>query len=305
MWLIAGTIPETDFPLTFTQCAWSPASLSLAGRSVRINRGTPALLAAACIAAEVLGMPMPHALAAGDNGSGNGSRAVYAALESFLKERAGGPPEQESQGVLSSITFHYLMPDLDWHNRLLIALEDLTPRPLLMADAGYMYAAKMSGYAAEYDLFTPDTGELAFLADEKAPHPFYTRGFLLADEDRAEELITLAHAHGDAARHMLVKGKIDRVVRDGRIIHTVAEPDLPALEPIGGTGDTATGLAAALASSGMDMERAALLALRANRRMGLLAGPTPAWSIADLLGCLGQALRDTLSSDRLSPDMRM
>jgi ADP-dependent NAD(P)H-hydrate dehydratase / NAD(P)H-hydrate epimerase len=49
-------------------------------------------------------------------------------------------------------------------------------RPILIADAGFMYAAKMSGQAACYDFFTPDVGELAFLADEMAPHPFYTRG---------------------------------------------------------------------------------------------------------------------------------
>jgi len=35
----------------------------------------------------------------------------------------------------------------------------------------------MSGNAQSFDLFTPDAGELAFLADEEAPHPFYTRGF--------------------------------------------------------------------------------------------------------------------------------
>jgi len=45
----------------------------------------------------------------------------------------------------------------------------------LIADAGFMYAAKMSGQASKYDLFTPDVGELAFLADEEAPHLFYTR----------------------------------------------------------------------------------------------------------------------------------
>ena len=54
-----------------------------------------------------------------------------------------------------------------WHNRILLAIEDLPVRPLLMADDGYMYVAKMSGYAASYDLFTPDVGELAFLSDEK------------------------------------------------------------------------------------------------------------------------------------------
>ena len=49
-----------------------------------------------------------------------------------------------------------------------------SPKPTLVADAGFMYVAKMSGYADAYDLFTPEAGELAILADEKAPHPFYT-----------------------------------------------------------------------------------------------------------------------------------
>ncbi|MFO7970579.1 MAG: sugar kinase, partial [Desulfobacterales bacterium] len=59
----------------------------------------------------------------------------------------------------------------------------MDPRPTLIADAGFMYAAKMSGLSEAYELFTPDAGELAFLADEEAPHPFYTRGFILHEEN--------------------------------------------------------------------------------------------------------------------------
>ena len=57
-------------------------------------------------------------------------------------------------------------------NRVLFAVEEMAKRPVLIADAGFMYAAKMSGQSSKYDLFTPDVGELAFLADEEAPHPF-------------------------------------------------------------------------------------------------------------------------------------
>jgi len=32
-----------------------------------------------------------------------------------------------------------------------------------------------------------------FLEDEEAPHPFYTRGFILHEEDRIHELIVLGH----------------------------------------------------------------------------------------------------------------
>ena len=63
-----------------------------------------------------------------------------------------------------------------------------------------MYAAKMSGQAASYDLFTPDAGELAFLADETAPHPFYTRGFILHENNKIPDLINRAYSHKNAAK---------------------------------------------------------------------------------------------------------
>ncbi len=85
-------------------------------------------------------------------------------------------------------------------------------RPLLIADAGFMYAAKMSGQVAAYDCFTPDAGELAFPADDQAPHPFYTQGFILHQHDKIEALIDQAYRHDNAAAHLLVKGAADRVV---------------------------------------------------------------------------------------------
>ena len=83
-------------------------------------------------------------------------------------------------------------------------------------------------------------------ADELAPHPFYTRNFLLADEDQAEDLIARAYASQNAARHMLVKGKTDRYAHNGMVAARVDAPDVPMMEPIGGTGDTLTGIASAL-----------------------------------------------------------
>jgi len=98
---------------------------------------------------------------------------------------------------------------IEWHKRLHVVIGRLNSRPCLIADAGFMYAAKMSGEAALYDLFTPDVGELAFLADEEAPHPFYTRGFILHEENRVPDLITRAYKHHNAARYLLVKGEKD------------------------------------------------------------------------------------------------
>jgi Predicted sugar kinase len=282
-WLFVGTIPDAQFPLTLAPFTVTQGELALGAHACGVNRGTPAMLAAAAIAYACVRPSDPedplYALVAGDTGKGKGSRQVYEKLVALL-------PELQPRGI----TFHYLLPDVDWHNRILMALEALPARPVLVADAGYMYAAKMSGYAERYDLFTPDIGELAFLADASAPHPFYTRNFLLADEERAEELISGAYANNNAARHMQVKGKIDRYVHNGAVLEKVESPDLPMMEPIGGTGDTLTGIVSALLAAGNDMRTACAAAFKINRRMGLLAQPTPASSVLDLLACLPSAL---------------
>ena len=243
------------------------------------------------LACAALNFPPPRLLLAGDTGSGAGSRAVYAHLEDCL-------PALAPRGL----TFHYLFPDVDWHNRLLLAISALPVRPLLAADAGYMYVAKMSGYADAYDLFTPDAGELAFLADEKAPHPFYTRGFLLAADEDIPSLVERAYQHGNAARFLLIKGKVDLLVEGGRFLGDVSEPQVAALEPIGGTGDLVTGLVTGLLAGGMEMSQACLTAARASRITGLLANPTPATQIAELLPFLPEALRCALEG--ASPPMR-
>jgi hypothetical protein len=282
-WLIVGTVPREEFPLVLGPCAYNGGSLQVDGHDIPVARGTPALLATACLASRVLGIEAPWALLAGDTGRGQGSRQVYARLVASI-------PELDLKGV----TFHYLQPDVEWHNRILWKLEERTPRPLLVADAGFMYVAKMSGFAVNYDLFTPDAGEMAFLADEKAPHPFYTRGFLLQEEERIPELIERAYAAENAARHLLVKGCIDYVVAAGKLVTTVSEPSVPAMEPIGGTGDTVTGLVTALLTADYPLTKACTIAAKANRQLGLLAAPTPAFSVADLLPFLPRALAISL-----------
>lgn len=249
-------------------------------RGLPIGRGTPALAAAAAITAKEMGAEPPQVLLAGDDGKGAGSRLIYNYLCGNAEKYSGW-----------GITFHYLLPDVDWHNRILIALEALPEKPLLCADAGYMYAAKMSGYAAQYDLFTPDIGELAFLADEHASHPFYTRGFLLADEEEAPVLIERAYAHDNAAKVMLVKGVVDAVVSNGKTVDRIDYPMIPNLEPIGGTGDTVAGVVSGLLSAGTPMLRACSLAARANRYMGQLAQPTPATQVSELLAQLPGGIR--------------
>jgi ADP-dependent NAD(P)H-hydrate dehydratase / NAD(P)H-hydrate epimerase len=283
-WMIVGTVPMENFPLSEGCCSLEQGGLSLDGSKIKVARGTPALLGAACAAAEVLGISGPRAILAGDIGRGQGSRMAY---ERMLQKAA--------DSEIRLVTFHYLQPDVVYHNKILWALEERHDKPLLIADAGYMYVAKMSGFAGSYDLFTPDVGEMAFLADGRAPHPFYTRGFLLQEEERVPELITIAYAEENAARHLLVKGRTDYIVAHGRILATISEPSVEAMEPIGGTGDTLTGLVTALLASGLSPVEACCLAARANRLLGFLARPTPAFSVADLLPFLPSALEQALT----------
>lgn len=283
-WLIVGTVPREDFPLYEGSCRLENDHLHFEGRAVAIARGTPALLAAACIAAQALGSELPRVLLAGDIGRGTGSTLIYRHLSERLHLIS---PEL--------LVYHYLQPDVDWHNRVHLSTEGLECKPLLVADAGYMYVAKMSGFASCYDLFTPDAGELAFLADETAPHPFYTRGFILQEEDRVPELIQRAYEHENASRYLLVKGSCDVIASRDGILERVGEPCVESMEAIGGTGDSLTGIVAALIAAKYPIPQACSLAARINRIMGLLAKPTPASSIEELLDSLPQAMKAVLS----------
>lgn len=283
MLAIVGTVPDEAFPLTEGQVRLEKDTLVLQGRRIPVNRGTPALLAATIAAGDILGNPPPFAYLVGDIGTGRGSRQLYDYLTKHLPKAA-----------FKVITFHYLQPDVDWHNQVLFAVEEMKPKPVLIADAGFMYVAKMSGQAEVYDLFTPDAGEIAFLADEEAPHPFYTRGFILYEENRVPELITRAYEHDNAARCLLVKGKRDYIANRQGILATVDEPLVEALEPVGGTGDTLTGIVSAMADSGMRVEEAAVLAAKVNRLAGLYANPTPATQVIELIQHIPRAVTEIL-----------
>ncbi len=282
-WLICGTIPDDSLGLLQGPAHWHNEELTINGVALPVLRGTPALVAAASITCTVLGLPAPQVLLAGDCGKGAGSRALYAHLASNLSHMA-------PQGI----TFHYLLPDIDWQSKILLAVQSLPQRPLLVADAGYMYAVKMSGCSQEFDLFTPDAGELAFLADEEAPHPFYTRGFLLDDRQPTPELIQRAVATGGAAKALLVKGHTDYVVLDNLITDTIAAPSIEAMEAIGGTGDTVTGIATALLHAALPMRRTLVTTALTNRIMAQHANPTPATQVAALLTHLPAALHEAL-----------
>ncbi len=284
MLAIIGTVPDEAFPLTTGQMTLKGETLFIQGRPMSVNRGTPALAAAAIEAGQALGLPAPTGFLKGDVGLGRGSRELYR----FLVERL-------PRCSFKVLTFHYLQPDVDWHNKVLFSVEEMKPRPILVADAGFMYAAKMSGQAGAYDLFTPDAGELAFLADEEAPHPFYTRGFILHENDRIPELIERAFAHQNAARLLLVKGSKDFVADKNGLQATVIDHAQEAMEAIGGTGDTLTGIASALIASGLDVAEAARAAAAVNRLAGHYAEPTPATQVIEIIHNIRRAAVEVLA----------
>ncbi len=278
-WLIAGTVPDDGFGLAFGPAQVTGQDLVVKGKRVSIARGTPAVVARACLECGELGIEGRRGVLAGDTGQGEGSRALYDYLVQAVQDL-------DVQGF----TFHYLQPDVYWHNQVLWTIREMPSRACLVADAGFMYVAKMSGFAADYDLFTPDVGEMSFLADETAPHPFYTRGFLLEDETKVPEYITRAWAEKNAAQHLLIKGAQDYITRKDEILATVSSPSTEAMEAIGGTGDTLTGLVSAYLLAGYCIPDACCLAALSNRYLGSLARPTPATLVSDLLPFLPQAM---------------
>lgn len=283
---IVGTVPDPGVPLIHGKARWIDNEIEIDGRRISVHRCTPALIGAALKASECLPCPDIYAFLAGDIGKGDGSRTLYDFLTRHLKEFD-----------FNVLTFHYLQPDVDWHNKVLFEVESMKKKPILIADAGFMYAAKMSGEAQSYDFFTPDAGELAFLADEMAPHPFYTRGFILHPEkNTVPDLISRAYTHQNAARHLLIKGAADTIVHKGEIVRSVNRPSIDAMEAIGGTGDTLTGLLSALCGTDIDPIEAAILAAETNRWAGHYANPTPATQVFELIHTIPRALTKVLDS---------
>ncbi|MCI5210581.1 MAG: sugar kinase, partial [Candidatus Electrothrix sp. ATG2] len=89
---------------------------------------------------------------------------------------------------------------------------------------------------------------------------------------------------------MFVKGAIDYVCQDGKIVDTISEPSIETMEPIGGTGVLITGMISGLLYAGFTPLQACRIAGRANRVAGELSQPTPATQVQEILRCLPRAL---------------
>jgi len=273
MMLIAGTFPYRDLPLTVGAVSTEGESLVVDGRRLPCTQGTGAMVRAALAVTEYLKLDPPQVVIAGDIGEGKGSRAIY---EYLIQNVKAVSPEV--------LVLHYWLPDMAQTRRLCEAIEKCARRPVMVADAASMYSAKGAGLASCFDIFTPDATEMAFLADPDATHPAYIARHLFdTDITQTPNLVATAYGNKSAARLLLVKGAVDYVVRDGEILETVDEPDVPALEAVGGTGDTITGLVSAFIYAGLEPHEAAIIAAKANRMAGKFAQATPAMKVRQII----------------------
>ncbi|MCL7474906.1 MAG: hypothetical protein M8352_02535 [ANME-2 cluster archaeon] len=281
MLIVTGTYPDIDGEIIRGNGEIIDGTLVIRGKHIEVCAGTPAMVAAAISACSGLGIDPPYCILAGDTGREDGSINLYTYLRDELLSLK---PEV--------ITMHYMAPRIEGMVDFGFALEDSAQKPILIADAGAMYGAKISGLGHIFDLFTPDRGELAFLADEHAAHPMFVNENLYDyGDDRLPELIKKTFDNGLSPGTMLVKGSTDYIVRNGTIIRTVDSPDIPAMEAVGGTGDTLTGIVSALVYQGEPLENACYLAARTNRLAGQYADVRPDSSIVSLIEKIPQAMK--------------
>ncbi|HQN70309.1 MAG TPA: NAD(P)H-hydrate dehydratase [Smithella sp.] len=284
MLLVCGTIPQENAELIKGEAVFEQERLLINGLEIPCTQGTAALISAACATAKHLKSAPPQALLAGDTGKGKGSHLLYDYLISHLSEL--------NPDVL---LMHYILPVMGQMKKVVVASTKCKKKPVLMADASSMYAAKGAGLAPEFDIFTPDICELAFLADPDAVHPAYIKHHLFtADGAQAEVFIGAAYRQKGAAKILIAKGSTDYVVEKGKIAYTVSEPDIPILEAIGGTGDTISGMTGAMVDTGMAFIDAAVAALKANRKAGELVSATPATRISQIIAAIPDALKNIL-----------
>jgi len=287
MLLLVGTIPIEDMPLTQGKCKYDKNKLIIGDYTLEhdyVTIGTAAMISAASATCQALDIDEPHALVMGDIGMGEGT---YKMFEYLTAEVANMKPKV--------LTLHYILPSRDQFIKLVETVDAMDDKPFFIADAGALLNAKAVGMSKKFDLFTPDPGELSFLADQDAAHPAYVQHFIFeVDNTDVARLSKEAYEHGDTPRYMVVKAAVDHIIVDGEVVGEVREPLVPALEAIGGTGDTITGIVSALIYSGLEPSDACIKAAQINRFMGELTNPTPATGIDKLIERIPEAVKKVI-----------
>jgi NAD(P)H-hydrate repair Nnr-like enzyme with NAD(P)H-hydrate dehydratase domain len=287
MLVLVGTIPIDDLPLTHGFCKYMGDTLRIGDYTLEgqyVTLGTAAMISAASATCQTLEIEEPYAVVAGDTGMGEGNMKLFKYLTT---EIANIKPDV--------LTLHYILPTRDLFMNLIDEVDKMAKRPFLIADAGALLNAKAVKISRKFDLFTPDPGELSFLADKDAAHPAYVQHFIFdVDQTEVPRLSQQAYDNGDAPKYMIVKAPIDHVIVEGKVAAVISEPNIPALEPIGGTGDTITGEVSALISSGMEIVEACTKACQINRVAGRMAKPIPATTIAQFIPFIPDAVREVV-----------
>jgi len=266
MLLIAGTIPQENIPLIMGKVSREKDYLIIENYEIPCTQGTSAMITAALEITEYLGIEPPVALLAGDIGDAKGSRAIYKEISHILS----------GSDVPHVLSLHYIQPIMGLMKKVCKNIKNGREKPVMIADAGAMYAAKAAGLSKIFDLFTPDAAEIRFLADTEAMHPAYISNFLWTTlKEEVPKMSQKAYKKGNCPDTLLIKGSKDYVIKKGEIVNIIDEPDVPFLEPIGGTGDTITGVLSALIAGEMEFTKAAAIAAKANRMAGKYADVRP------------------------------
>lgn len=253
--------------------------LNVGGARFPIERGTAAMAASCLQVCIFYGLPMPLCVFGGDISDGKGTDMMFQEVNANI--------DRFDPDV---ITLHYMFPKIAYGEPFVNKVSSLLKKPQIIADAGGMYLMKTISRSQLCDVFTPDEGELLFLADEFAAHPLYVRSDLLRQVRNTDALVESAYWHKNAARTLVVKGAVDRVYKDGRMVKQCREPNIPAMEAIGGTGDTITGMLSGLRyRKDDDSEYKALIV---NRLIGKKLNCTAATQIGEFIAAIPAVLEE-------------
>lgn len=244
-----------------------------------IERGTAAMAASCAQACRFYGLPMPLCIFGGDVSDGKGTDLMFKEVNSNL--------DRYEPDI---ITLHYLFPKIAYGSPFVSKIDSLAKRPQLIADAGGMYLMKTIKQSYLCDVFTPDEGELLFLADEFAAHPLYVRNELLKKVTDIDALVSAAYQHENAAKTLVIKGVIDYIYKGGIRIKEYRGPSIPAMEAIGGTGDTITGMLSGFRYR--KDEDSDYKALMINRLIGRRINCTPATQINEFIKAIPVVLEE-------------
>ena len=269
--IIAGTMPIKGMDLIKGAPKLSNNKIIINDKEFPVSMGTGALIGASLKTMEYFGVENDITIiTAGDIGEGDGSLKIYDEL-------------REINDDLTII--HYIKPKIT-------KIKEVDFSSKVIGDAGGMYAGKAGEIGDKFYMFFPDVGELSFLADEEASHPAYVRGFISEIDDKEVPKLIKRAYNQKMPKQMVIKGKTDYIVEDGNIVNTVGAPKIEAMECIGGTGDSLTGIVSSLIAIGYKPTKASLMGCTINRKLGEKIKAKPNTQISEIINTIPEVLKE-------------